>query len=284
MKNVLDFSQPPLEELRYASESISTFASDSVGVISKMAGRLGELLPGIVSNFATSKQVGELANLKHLSSEEQKFLSVIQTASYAELRQLRADTPEGFVGDFLQYATRLHQVAGQLTNLSSQVLHPFTVFLGQLISSRNAGQGSDDRKAVYLQMSKERERGYELMGEFFPKMKAKKSDLIGDVAKRNGDWAETFQELKGAVDAINAVDRQQLTQLIAQAEDYLNIVHDMIAKGQLDGVTAATSRALAEGAFQIASQIEYYTVVHFRTLSLSNAVKGTVERVNRILG
>lgn len=280
----LDFSLPPVAELRYASESMSSYASDAIGAVSKVAGRLRELMPTIKNNFAASQEVGQIEDLKLFTKDEQKFLKILEHASFAEVRQLRADTPEGFVGSFPAYAGVLHSAANNLTNLAAEVLNPYTVFLGQLISSRDAALATDDKKNVYLKMKKEREDGYSAIAHFFPAKNAQGNQRIGQVIGRNGDWPTVFKLMGEAVEKINAVNREQLAQLIALAEDYLGIIHDMLVQGKLDGVTPETSRALADGAYQVASQIEYYALVHFKTLAFTNAVKGTVERVNDILG
>lgn len=282
---VLEFQEDkPVAELRYAAESISSFAANGVAAVGQMAGRLRELIPSIISNFSSSKTVGELPNLKPLSQEQQRFLALLDKASFAEVRQLRADVPEGFCGNFLAYATALADVASQLTNLAAEVLTPYTVFLAQLMGTSNLALLTQDRQHVYVGMTKEREDGEKALGTFFKTGRKEATQRIGEVMARNGDWSPLFEQLRKASDAINAVNRAQLTQLIDQAEDYLGVLHEQLAQGKMAHVTPETSKALAEGAFQVASHIEFYSLVHFRVLVLTEAVKATVERVNKILG
>jgi hypothetical protein len=283
--NALDFKEDtPVAELRVAAESISSFTQNGVAALGQVAGKLQSFLGSIASNFASVKTVGEIQDLKGLAAEEQKFLQLIEHASYAEVRQFRANVPEGFSGDMLNYANALAYSAGQLTNVASEVLQPYTVFLAQLMGTANAGQLTQDRKSVYLRMNKEREAAEKAIGAFF-KTGRKEAELrVGDVVARNADFAPLFQQLRKAQDAINAVDRVQLSQLVAQAEDYLNVLCGMLESGKLANITAETSRALADGAYEVASHLEYYASIHFRVLVLTQAVKDTVERVNKILG
>lgn len=284
MKNVLDIEYTPIQELQYASESISSFASGTLSAAVAMTGRVKSLMPSIISGFKGAQEFSELTNLKDLSKEEQLFLKSISKVSFAEVRALRADVPEGFSGDFFAYAKTLQACATPLSRLAPEVLNPYTVFLGQLVSTRNVAILNDDKDHVYKAMEAHRKEGYAHIAKFFTKKKPESTARISEVIARNDDWKHLFASLKAATDAINSVDRQLLKQLMAQAEDYLNILQDMLKSGKLDGLTPETSKALANGAFQVASQVEYYSVIYFRILGLTSAVRTTMARVTTIFG
>lgn len=284
MKVLAPQEELPVAELSYAAESLSSFTAHGVAAVGQIASRLRELMPSIATNFAASRTVGDLPDLKNFSKDEQAFLAVLDKASFAEVRQLRADVPEGFQGNLLDYAGALATVSTQLTNLAAEVLTPYTVFLAQLLGANNLSHLTQDRKHVYVKMSQERDHAEQVLGSFFKSGRVDTHAKIGDVLSRNADWAPLFECLRKASEAINAVDRAQLTQLIVQAEDYLNVLHDRLTQGKMDEVTPETSKALAEGAFQVASHIELYSLVHFRVLVFSQAVKDTIERVTRVLG
>ncbi len=284
MNSVLDTKFTPMQELHYAAESVNTFVAGTLGAAVQMTGRVKLLMPAIMTGFAGSKDVGELQNLKDLSKEEQLFLKTISKVSFAEVRALRADVPENFHGNFLEYANELKTHALTLSRLAPDVLTPYNVFLGQLVSSRNAALLVDDKASVYKAMEASRKEGYKHIEKFFSNKKFESTSRIGEVINRNNDWKELFAVLKAATDTINSVDRQLLTQLITQAEDYLEIIQDMLKNKKLEGITPETSKALANGAYQVASQIEYYTVIYFRIMGLTTAVRDTIARVNTVYG
>lgn len=268
-------------ELSIAAESIASFAASGVAAVGEVAGKLTAFLPDMIRQFAQSKEVGKIEDVKNLSNEEQAFLKHLETASFAEVRLFRADLPEGFVGNLLAYSQDLASYAETLSNLSSQVLLPYTVFLAQLMSSPDPSKILDDHQAVYSVMASKRQAGYDALGAYFKGTQS--STRIGDVMSRNSDFKPLFENIKKAVDAVNAVNRAELSQLITQAEDYLQVLYNQMHEGKMQSISPEASRALADGAYQVAAQVEYYSLIHFKVLALSQSVKATVLRVNEIL-
>ena len=284
MKKILENEYTPIEHLAMANESISTFVAGAVDVATAMAGRVKGLMPSIITGFKGASELADLEKLADLSKDEQAFLKIIGKVSFAEIRAIRADLPEGFTGDLEAYSKTLQVCANSLARLAPDVLHPYTVFLGQLVSTKNVSVFTDDKAHIYNAMEAQRKAGYANIAKFFPKRKLAENSRIGEVLSRNEDWKHLFISLKSATDTINAVDRQLLKQLMAQSEDYLNILQDMLKKGSLAGITPETSKALANGAFQVASQVEYYTVVYYRVLGLTASVRAMMDRLIRIYG
>jgi hypothetical protein len=280
---VLNTKEAPINELRYAAESMASFAVDGMAKLSEVAERLKGLMPSIAANFEFSKEISNLQDVKNLSAEEQKFLQLIEPTSFAEVRIFRADVPEGFSGNLLAYASVLAQCAQGVTNLGSEVLLPYTVYLAQLMSKDKPASMSDNRQHIYIKMQHERDEGNKAIEAFF-KGNKESQVRVGEVLSRNADWKPLFDDVRKAVDAVNAINRNELSQQVAQAEEYLRILGDQMEKGNIAAVTPEAAQALAEGAFQVASHIEFYAVIHFRVLVLANAVKSTVERINKILG
>jgi hypothetical protein len=281
---VLDFQETPVQELHYASESITSFASSGVALIGEMAARLKELLPSISMGLAGSKDVNELKDIKGLAAEEQQFLANIAKVSYAEVREFRADIPEGFAGNLKDYAYVLAIAADKLTTFPSTVLNPYVLFLAQLMSSKNAAIATDDKHSVHESLMSERKAGNDHIAQYFKLGRMEAEAKIGQVIGNNGEWKDLFIHLRQATEYINSINREEITHLLSLAVDYLNVIHQNLVEGKLENVSPEASKALADGAFQIASHIEHLALIHYRVLALTHAVKGTVERVNKILG
>ena len=284
MSTLLNIQYTPKQDLQYAAESLSSVIGDSLEAARNMGGRVKALMPSIISGFAGTKEVTSLVDLKDLSREEPAFLKNITKVSFAEVRTLRADVPEGFDGYYLDYVGVLSDCAKELEQLTTDVLKPYAIFLGQLVSARDVKRLVDDRAHQYKKSERERKDGYKAIARYFTTVKADNSKLIGDVIQRNGDWTGVFTQLNKATASINAVDRDVLKDLVSQAEDYLEVLHGMLKDDKLQGITPESSKALAAGAYEVAQHIEYYSVVYYRILGFTNALAGTVERVNKVFG
>lgn len=284
MKKTLFSNESPVVELGYASESIADFAHAGLSAIGEASQKLLSKISGIAQSFSETKQVGELADIKNLGAPEQQFLSLVESHSFAEIRQLRAHVPEGFNGNYLEYSAELARITSQLVNVGASVLQPYTVFLASLMGTSDLSKLANDNKHITQALDSQRKADEKALSAFFKTGRKDAELTIGEVMHRNADWPAVLINLKKSVDAVNQVDRKQLAQLIAQAKDYLDIIHQRLATGKMNKITAQTAQALADGAYQVASQLEFYSIVHFRTLVFSQAVKDTVVRVNSILG
>ncbi len=280
---VLAISRTPMEELHYAAESISSFTAVAQGAIANMSSRLHQLMPNIITGLAGVQDISQLPAVVALPSDQRRFLELVKKVSFAEVRSLRAYVPEGFSGSLVDYSLTLKQAAEFVSPLQAQLLHPFNVLLGVLLSSSDARRLTDDKALFYGRLQTEREHRIAQIGGFFHGGKESHRP-ISEVMSRNGDWETLLDQSRQATAMINSVDRALLSQSVKQADETLKLIAQLLEQGKLQHVTPETSRALSEGALQVAQQLEFYSVVHYRILGLNSCVQDTTALVAKVLG
>ncbi|EKD22668.1 MAG: hypothetical protein ACD_84C00015G0001 [uncultured bacterium] len=58
---------------------------------------------------------------------------------------------------------------------------------------------------------------------------------------------------------------------------------EKIKRNEFDGMSPEIIRNLSDGAFQVASELEFYSVMHYRVTAYANAVTRTAEHFEKTM-
>jgi hypothetical protein len=82
---------------------------------------------------------------------------------------------------------------------------------------------------------------------------------------------------------MESIQRDRIDLLIKQAEDYLDIIHDKVVKGEFSEVNPEVCKALADAAYEVACELEFISITYFRVLELKGSVQNTMVEVKRVI-
>lgn len=278
--SVIKFTYTPKEEFAIAQESITAMFLSSVD---EMKGKLMQVIPAVIRGFAGAQDLSGLPKFEDFSKEEREFLKHIQVTGFAELRELGAQVPEGLNSTYLEYIEVLSPTVLHLATIIPHVLQPYTVFLAELISHKSAMLSTNTKKLELDKLQKQREACYDAIGKLFYKGNTGTSSKYGKVVDRNNDWPVVFQKVQDMTRALQGVKLTQVKELTKQCADYLEVIHGRIAQDEMNEITPEVTKALADGAYQVAAELEFLSIIYYRVLALQAAVAATVSKVNEIL-
>lgn len=279
----MEFVTTPKEDLQYASESISESIKLGLDSLAHFSGRLKELLPDLVHAFKGTPRTEGLPALPPLKGDAKRFVELVSKHSFLEMREIKAFVPQGLNAPFTQYLTGLEAAATRCEMMTGEILTPYVTFLAQLTALPEAARGSDDRSQYSLALRTAREDIYNEVKACFAPGSSDGRARLATVVERVADFAPVLQRTHDLVNRFEAIKRAKVDELVKQAETYLDIIHDRVQKGQLTEITPEVCKALADGAFEVACDVEFFAIAYFWVLGLKGSLENTMEEVTRVL-
>jgi hypothetical protein len=279
----MDFATTPKQDLKYASESFSQSIALGIDRLSHYGERLSQLLPDMIAGFKASPQLKGLAHIAPLSGDQKGFARLMEMHSFLEVREIKAFVPEGFQSTFLNLVTELDKSVERATQMQVRVLQPFLTQLAHLTAGGMALKSTDDMSSLHVAMAASREDLYNGYSAMFSKNDNSARRKLGLVVERNGDWTAIMQNTNALVSKMESIQRDRIDLLIKQAEDYLDIIHDKVVKGEFSEVNPEVCKALADAAYEVACELEFISITYFRVLELKGSVQNTMVEVKRVI-
>lgn len=268
-----------IRNLQLTSERVALEAF----IVSDLAALVKKAFPQILDNFKdlisfTSPVEAAIA----LTPEARSFMNnVARKHSYVDIAPMSAWVPEGFNSTYLDYVPSLQAQVDHADGIVNETLGPFVGFLAKVLTNY------DDQIATqaisYTALNKVREALEEDNAKHYRKGSTKAQVSVGDVIKRNSDWETVLHNADQLSMRMNKVDRKALNKKLAEATDLMDRLIKQIKAGKMDHLTPEVVTTLSNGAFQVAKEIEFYSIVYYRVLSFTDAVSKTVKNTQSVL-
>ncbi len=276
----MKINMAPIEDLKYARDQLALeFFSTAPA-----ANFLKSLMPGIINAFSSTDHTPDLPALTPLSKDQSKFMKVLKDVPFTEIGELRAYTPEGMNKLYLEYLEVLLPVTSMFKNLQNEVMQPYTLFLAQLVSDKQASISTNSKKSEYDRMEKDRDDIYKAFSKCYDTDSYKAETIVKRVVQRNTDWLIVFNKLNECSMNVKAVDRELLKRQVKQCVDYLDIIKDNLDKEQMSNTSREAAARLSNGAYNIAKSIETFTTTYYRVLALNGSVENTINHILKTVG
>ncbi|MNU19586.1 hypothetical protein D3C71_78170 [compost metagenome] len=249
---------------------------DVVGLLKRVFPSIKEEFGSFMARFSPNEQG------LSLTGGQKVFLHDLGKHNYADVLALSAWTPEGLKVTYLEYAMVLDSAVAKASHLMDNVLVPYSAYLAQLVTNLDAKYSSENITLNYKAMAQDRDVMNAALGKCFVPGSSKAVATIGQVIKRNADWPAVFTTTDALVQTMNKIDRAALKKKIAECTDLLDRIAGKIKREEFEGVSPSVLQNLSDGAFQVASELEFYSVTYYKVLALTEAVNRTVKHFGEV--
>lgn len=215
-----------------------------------------------------------------LTSNEYAFIKDLSKHSYLDISPLTAYVPEGLDVTYLEYSEVLLGVVDHSVNILS-ILGEYSAFISQLINN-NDGKLSTSPLLRQGDLEKARAKLNSELGKCFKHGSTKAEVNIGTVIKRNADWEHVFKNTAGLSKLINSVDRKFLNKKIQECATLLDVVIEKSKRGELEGMSPQALSNLSSGVYQVASELEFFSITYFRVLAFTTSVDRTIKHFEEV--
>ena len=252
-------------------------------LISDIQGLLKNVFPTIqgefnsfVNNFAPD------APGIALTSKQNEFVREISKHSYLDIAPLSAFVPEGLCITYAEYMPHIDAATDHCASIMNKVLSPYSIYLSQLVSNSEQKLATSSNDSFYRELEKSRGAINAKLGSCFKHGSTKTDLTIGDVVSRNSEWPYIFKMSNDITGEMNSVNRKDLNKKIIECSHLLDIVKNKIARNELEGMSPQAIKNIADGAFQVASELEMYSAVFYKTASLVESINRTVSHFETV--
>jgi hypothetical protein len=219
--------------------------------------------------------------IQGFTSQQREFEKELGNRPFMTISQITAYIPEGLDVPYIDYAEVLLDAVKHASRVMD-VLVPYTAYLAELVTDKQAVLSTKSFEAEFKLIEAERKRINEELGACFKKGSSKAEAAIGDVVQRNADWPQVFQRCNDIMTAINDVNRSSLLKKVNECNTYLEIILKMAREGKVGKVAGSAVLNLADGAYQVASELEFYAVAYYKAEVFVGCVNQTVEHFKKV--
>ena len=239
---------------------------------------LVKVMPGINNGFKTI-----LNTIKPTSIIEVLFEYSLEVAlgkvNYVSLSKLDLPVPEGLQVKYLTYLEALESSTRRLVDLPKN-LEDFTRYVAGILTNHDSRVSTVSQDNLFRELDSNRGVAYAAISSCFnggTRAKRKYSELVD----RNADWPVVESKVKAVVKELNQYDRSDLIDKAKHLHSLLQKVEQTSKRGGFDLANPNVLKTLAEGAFQLASELEYLSVLYYRVLGLTKAVAEDIKLIKK---
>lgn len=273
----------PMKSLQSAQQAL---ALEAISVDS-FTSSLKRLLPSIFGGVKEAKGFAndgiEPSKIK-FTKEQAKFLKVVKDLRFVAIADMRANVPSGFHGKYADYLAVLTKASAYTRNVDSNVVQPYLRFLATCVSDRRMAVATERGNLRADELEKSRKLHDDAIGSFFVKNDTTQLK-IAQVVDNQSDWEGVFRGLEAVSANLQAVDGKGLQKSLYQAEDYLKILKEGLGRSEEPiNLSRETSERLAVETYQVACELEFYSILNYRFTALDAAISRTMDTIVDAMG
>lgn len=242
-------------------------------------------VPGFFKNFLTQVQQilqfsGDslkLAPIKGIKTDQRKFLQLTHSVPYTSTIMLAAYRPEGMIKTYLEFLAVLKPVTEHIKTVQKDVVQPYAQFLSHFVSDRQFALSARDERQDLDHREKVVKDIYTKFSHLYGKDHYGGKCQLKDVIHRAQDWTPVLQQLNECVANVEAVDRQQLEQIVTECNGYIGLIVENYKAEPDRKVSQEAAARLSAHAYCVAREIELFATTYYRVLALSGTINQTIE-------
>lgn len=272
----------------------------TLSIISKQLSLEGYAQEGFIGDFANYvsnifnafRHTGDMLEVKGftrhpdqnpLTKEGKLFINTVNSVVYADIMRLSATVPEGMSCTYLEMLTPLLETSEYLKGVQAHVVQPYSVYLASFLSNENTSLSTESKRFEYKKLETDRDQRLAEFSKLYDTDSYGTKTTVGKVISRNADWQPVLVMQQKIIANLEAVNRKAIKREIDNCVDYLALIADSLKRNKTRTSPEATER-LSLGAYQVAKEMEYFSISYYRALGLSAAIESTMEHITNVYG
>lgn len=218
-----------------------------------------------------------------LNGDWRKFVQLLNGHRYIDLSPITCYTPEGMNDTYDAYSADLVPMVDRCEQTVNELLPQFCAFLASLISNKDAQLETISFRGEYKKLELERTKLNEAIATHFRKGRTDTVTIYGDVVRRNQDWEPVLQRAQLLSDRINKIDRKFIQKKIAECVDLMDTLEGKLKRNEFEKITPEIVDNLANGAYQVARELEFFSVTYYRVQAYNEALNRSTQYITDVL-
>lgn len=269
-------AQEALIGLQLSAESLASIYEEGISSISKLREVFHAKFKGIVESFTQVET--ETVNLKLPDSKTARIaIDCVTHMGYTSVRKMDVTSPQGLSVPYITVLKALNSAASHACDLNSKVLAPYTHFLAVLLNTRNSSAPhiktfdfakiNDGRAQAKAALDACYNEGFEVSNQF------------GNLFANANEFKLAVNDMETVNHNFSTVNHAAVVRAIKPIKQYLRDIYNEIEAGRLENLDSDSIRCLSDGAFAVASEIEFVSISYFRAMGVFGCMTDTIARI-----
>lgn len=234
------------------------------------------------SNFTVDFSLHSNNGSSMMKKNQKEFLKLIEDVKYLDLVNIKAYKPAGMKVTYLEYLEALEPVVKYVVNCKAG-LDAFNTKLAVLLTSRDEMKSTAFDSKAWAILQESRDNFAKDLGACIKNNDHTTNCLYKDVLARNIEWELIFEKAYALGLLLEKIDRRNMLKKVNEISENLKRLEASRSKGELEEISAESIREIAEGAFQMASEVEFFALIYHKMQAFNTAVDDTMEHIESVL-
>jgi hypothetical protein len=183
---------------------------------------------------------------------------------------------------YLHYLNELTPMVKHAVGVGTLVAN-YKTFLAMVITNHDQRVSTQDASAIYKGLEDKRARWAKDIGACFKNGSHNTNVKYGDIVDRNSDWPLLFDLVNQLSKDMDKVNRKDLHTGVTDISHLVDKFMDLVKQGKIVQGSPEMVFHVAEGAFQVASEIELFATLYYRLMAVNAMLEDTVSSITKIL-
>ena len=253
---------------------------NAVAAIKGYFPRLKEaIMPAFTKLDDVKPFIGKDSNFHKLKPQEKDVEDFLASIGYENASYFTVPVPEGFVGNYVNYARELFNVLDYTLTASLPAIDAYYARLGNLITNKDPKLSNKDITKEYQLLAKDRVAANGKLTAFFLRGSNQAQNKFSKIFNNTEEVAELFRLRHKMVDSIKEYPLSKVKKTSEKITESLDVLIQLANTGKLDYITGAQLKNITEGAYEIARQIEFFAINYYRFEIMINTIALVRDRI-----
>lgn len=272
------FTAAPLAMQAIALES--EFLGNMVKTVSNYFPAMMEHMAPLVGRIGSTQSDMK----KGLTHVEGKIADAINALDYAgHTSYFKIEVPEGFQGNTVQYLSALHGAFEYFKNVTAPGMDDYYILIASILTNKEAKKSLKDHSVGFAALAKGRVAMNDNLGSFFKEKSTEAMSTFGKHFKNNEELAHAFKMATALEQDLESLKLDTVKDKTQRIADTMEKLVQQADEGKIAYLTTQVVAGLTQGAFEIASQVEFLSVNVYRALGILKSLEVTTERMERLI-
>lgn len=255
-------------------------------VVDNMVKHLAEVVPSLTTRITEAVKSTFVPNHDKSNADLDvsftKLKGRLDHMGISQFDRVLVSIPEGFKGDFLEYLLTLNTIAPAVYKNAMELLTDYHSVLAAFITNKDNKIALQDHTQILKTAKQAREAIQKQMDSFFKPTTVSKARFT-DVVNRISDLQKIQDQAKLLEKAQKSNSIEAILQETNKVASLLTIIHENLMSGEVDRVSGAATKNIAEGAMEVGRYIEVVSVYAFRVQQILTNVSGLYDQIDRMI-
>lgn len=263
----------------HAYESISLETNYIANAAKTVASFFPDMWDNVVGGFNTVASLKEYVpsftglTPAGLSYNENKIANTMAKTDYEDMRKFRMHVPEGFKGNLLTYFILMQQVLNYSQDIALPALQEFYVLVADVVSNKSSRKSVKDLAGMFSGYSKSREQYAKELASYFVPHSSQADRAFGEIFGGGRQLSEMYSEKYKLKRLLADIKISKYTDAVSKIRNGMQALVDIVGRGENTYLSPAQVKNITEGAYEMARQVEFFSLNYFRAYTACNIVE-----------